>query len=52
MATPTCAAIDLGASNGRVVVAQTDGERLAIRESARFDTPLIRDAGPRVVPGP
>ena len=44
MATATCAAIDLGASNGRVVVAQTDGNRISIVESARFDTPLVRDA--------
>jgi len=40
----TCAAIDLGASNGRVVVAQTDGQRISLRETTRFDTPLIRDA--------
>ena len=44
MATATCAAIDLGASNGRVVVAETDGERISLRESARFETPLVRDA--------
>jgi rhamnulokinase len=40
-----CAAIDLGASNGRVVVAETDGERIWLREAARFPTPLYRDAG-------
>ena len=38
-----CAAIDLGASTGRVVVAETDGERITLREAARFDTPLVND---------
>ena len=41
--TPTCAAIDLGASNGRVVVATLDGERITMREAARFDNDLCRD---------
>ena len=45
MATATCAAIDLGASNGRVVVAETDGERLWLRETARWDTPVRHDDG-------
>ncbi len=40
-----CAAIDLGAASGRVVVAEYDGERLALREASRFETPLGRDAG-------
>jgi rhamnulokinase len=44
MATTTCAAVDLGASAGRVVVAETDGQRISTQESARFETPLIRDA--------
>jgi len=38
-----CAAIDLGASTGRVVVAETDGERITLRLAARFDTPLVND---------
>jgi rhamnulokinase len=42
--TTSCAAIDLGASNGRVVVVDCDGERLALREAHRFDTPRRRDA--------
>jgi rhamnulokinase len=44
MATISCAAIDLGASNGRVVVATLEDERLRLREVRRFDTPLERDA--------
>lgn len=44
MGTTSCAAIDLGASNGRVVVADTDGERISLREAARFETPLVQDA--------
>jgi rhamnulokinase len=43
MATTSCAAIDLGASNGRVVVVDCDGERLRLREAHRFDTPRRRD---------
>jgi rhamnulokinase len=43
MATTSCAAIDLGASNGRVVVVDCDGERLGLREAHRFDTPRRRD---------
>lgn len=43
MATTHCAAIDLGASNGRVVLAGLEGERLRLREVARFETPLVRD---------
>jgi len=38
-----CVAIDLGASNGRVVAVDCDGERLALREARRFDTPRRRD---------
>jgi rhamnulokinase len=44
MATATCAAIDLGASSCRVFVADTDGDRVALREMSRFETPLVRDA--------
>ena len=40
----SCAAIDLGASSCRVVVAGTDGDRMSLREISRFETPLIRDA--------
>lgn len=43
MATATCAAIDLGASSCRVFVADTDGDRMALRETARFETPLVGD---------
>ncbi len=39
-----CAAIDLGASNGRVVVARLEGERLTLLEAARFETPSFQDA--------
>ncbi len=39
----SCAAIDLGASSGRVAVVQCDGERLSLREARRFDTPQRRD---------
>jgi len=45
MATTRCAAVDVGASSGRVVVAECDGERLSLREASRFETPLGRDAG-------
>jgi rhamnulokinase len=38
-----CAAVDLGASSGRVFVAAADGERIELREAARFETPLVRD---------
>jgi rhamnulokinase len=41
----SCAAIDLGASNGRVVVAETDGQHLSLREAARFETPLLQGEG-------
>jgi rhamnulokinase len=43
MATISCAAIDLGASNGRVVVATLDGDRIGLREAHRFETPLVQD---------
>jgi rhamnulokinase len=43
MSTTRCAAIDLGASNGRVVVVDCDGERLGLSEVRRFDTPRLRD---------
>ena len=43
-ATVTCAAIDLGASSCRVFLAQTDGDRISLRERVRFETPLVRDA--------
>jgi rhamnulokinase len=39
----SCAAIDLGASSGRVAVVECDGERLSLREARRFDTPQRRD---------
>ena len=38
-----CAAVDLGAASGRVVLAECDGERLALREALRFETPVGRD---------
>jgi rhamnulokinase len=44
MAELTCAAIDLGASSGRVAVVGHDGERLELREARRFVTPRLRDA--------
>lgn len=40
----SCAAIDLGASSGRVAVVECDGERLSLRQVRRFDTPQRRDA--------
>lgn len=43
MAELRCAAIDLGASSGRVAVARYDGERLELREARRFTTPRLRD---------
>jgi rhamnulokinase len=42
-ATVTCAAVDLGASSCRVFVAQTDGDRIALQERVRFETPLVHD---------
>ena len=41
--TVSCAAVDLGATSCRVFVAQTDGDRISLGESVRFDTPLVRD---------
>ncbi len=41
----TCAAVDLGASSGRVVVAESDGRSLTLREAARFETPLLQGEG-------
>jgi rhamnulokinase len=38
----SCAAVDLGASSGRVVVAESDGRRIALREAARFETPVLK----------
>ena len=43
MTVTSCAAIDLGAASGRVVVADCDGERITLREAARFETPCRRD---------
>lgn len=43
MITRSCAAIDLGASSGRVAVVECDGERLWLREARRFETPQRRD---------
>jgi len=45
MTVTRCAAIDLGAGSCRVVVAECDGERLALGEALRFETPLGRDPG-------
>jgi len=45
MTVTSCAAIDLGAASGRVVVADCDGERIALREATRFETPGLRDPG-------
>jgi rhamnulokinase len=44
MVSTSCVAIDLGASNGRVVVVDCDGARLGLREAHRFATPQLRDA--------
>jgi rhamnulokinase len=44
MTATRCAAVDLGAASGRVVLAEYDGERLSLREASRFETPLGRDA--------
>ncbi len=41
----TCAAVDLGASSGRVVVAESDGRTITLREAARFETPLLESGG-------
>jgi rhamnulokinase len=43
MTVTSCAAVDLGAGSGRVVLAECDGERLSLREALRFETPLGRD---------
>jgi rhamnulokinase len=45
MATIACAAADLGASSCRVFIARTDGDRISLQETVRFETPLVRDAG-------
>ena len=39
----SCAAIDLGASSGRVALVEWDGDRLGLREVRRFDTPRCGD---------
>jgi rhamnulokinase len=39
----SCAAVDLGASSGRVALVEWDGERLGLREVRRFGTPRRRD---------
>jgi len=39
----SCAAVDLGASSGRVGVVDWDGERLRLREARRFETPRGQD---------
>ena len=44
MSVTSCAAIDLGAASGRVVVADCDGERISLREAGRFETPSAIDA--------
>jgi len=43
MTATRCAAVDLGAGSGRVVVAECDGDRLSLREALRFETPFCRD---------
>ena len=43
MSMVSCVAVDLGASNGRVVVVDWDGDRLSLREARRFETPQRRD---------
>lgn len=39
----SCAAVDLGASSGRVAVVGCDGDGLRLREVRRFETPRRRD---------
>jgi rhamnulokinase len=41
----SCAAVDLGASSCRVFIAQSDGDRISLRETVRFETPRVHDAG-------
>ncbi|HUK65748.1 MAG TPA: rhamnulokinase [Anaeromyxobacteraceae bacterium] len=43
MTVSTCAAIDLGAASGRVVVAIFDGDRISLEEAVRFEHPLLKD---------
>jgi rhamnulokinase len=43
MSRTSCVAVDLGASSGRVVAVDCDGDRLSLREVRRFDTPRRRD---------
>ena len=43
MTATRCAAVDLGAASGRIVVAECDGERLSLHEALRFETPLGPD---------
>jgi rhamnulokinase len=38
-----CAAVDLGASSGRIGLVGWDGERLQLRQARRFDTPGLKD---------
>ena len=40
----SCAAVDLGASSGRVGLVEWDGQRLSLREAWRFETPRGQDA--------
>ncbi len=40
-----CAAVDIGASNGRVIVAKLADGKIALEEIHRFNTPLIPAAG-------
>jgi rhamnulokinase len=44
LTTVSCAAVDLGASSCRVFVAQSDGDRISLRETMRFETPVVEDA--------
>jgi rhamnulokinase len=43
MSDVSCVAVDLGASNGRVVVVDCQADHLSLREVRRFDTPRRRD---------
>src|SRR3954467_15535696 len=44
LTTVSCAPVDLGARSCRVFVAQSDGDRISLRETMRFETPVVEDA--------